>query len=253
MSNLLGNKIAFSVLGTALTLMGLNELSHSFFHHAEHEKPGYFVDVPEVASGPAEAAVEEGPRDYAVLIAAGDPVAGEGVAVKCLQCHDLKPGGAAMQGPPLYGVVGRPIASVAGFKYSEGDTGLKGRAGQVWDYEHLDHFLERPKAYASGTAMNFVGLKKQKDRSDLLAYLRTLTAGEPFPLPAPLPASATAPAEGAPADPAAPAPTEGAVPTDPSAPSSGEAGTPAPAAPATTAPTTPAPATPAAPAPAPGH
>jgi len=222
------NKIAFCVLATGLVIIGLNEASHSLFHHAEHEKPGYFVEVPEVASGVEAAAVEEGPRDYAVLIAAGDVEAGKAVSVKCLQCHSLEPGGQSLQGPPLYGVVGRQIASVDGFKYSAGDTGLEGQKGQIWDYDHLDRFLERPKAYAAGTAMNFVGLKKQKDRSDLLAYMRTLTVGEPLALPAPLPVSA-------PADPAA-APADGAaVPAD-GAPAAVDGATPAPAAPATTTP-----------------
>jgi cytochrome c len=215
------NKIAFCVLATGLGMIGLNEASHSLFHHAEHEKPGYFVEVPEVQAGATEVAAEEGPRDYAVLIAAGDVEAGKAVSVKCVQCHSLEPGGQALQGPPLYGVVGRQIASVDGFKYSAGETGLEGRKGEIWDYDHLDRFLERPKAYAAGTAMNFVGLKKQKDRSDLLAYLRTLTTGEPLALPAPLPAAAVT--EAPPAEGAAPA-AEGAAPA--------EAAAPAPAAPA---------------------
>jgi cytochrome c len=216
------NKIAFCVLGTGLIMIGLNEVSHAFFHTEEHEKPGYFVEVPEAGTTMAAAAEEEGPRDYGVLIAAGDIEAGKQVAVKCLQCHSFDPGGAALQGPPLYGVVGRNIASVAGFKYSEGENGLAAKSAAVWNYEDLDHFLERPKGYAAGTAMNFVGLKKEKDRSDLLAYMRTLTAGEPLPLPAPLPVAAVAadPAAAvdpaaAPVDPAAPAPADPAAPAAP--------------------------------------
>ena len=54
MSDLGFNKIAFCILGTGLALIGLNEASHSLFHTAHHEKPGYLVDVPEVHAGGGE-------------------------------------------------------------------------------------------------------------------------------------------------------------------------------------------------------
>ncbi|HEX5006094.1 MAG TPA: cytochrome c family protein [Hyphomonadaceae bacterium] len=210
MSDLGFNKIAFCVLGTGLLLIGLNEASHAFFHTEHHEKDAYAIEVPETPAGGATAAVEEGPRDYFALLSAADAKAGEQVAVKCQQCHKFEPGAAALQGPPLYGVVGRDIASIPGFKYSTGPGSVSDLEGN-WDYEHLDHFLENPKKFRPATAMNFLGVKKLTDRMNLIAYLRTLTAGEPLPLPPPLPAAATAPAPEA-------------VTTDSSAPSQGAAG-----------------------------
>jgi cytochrome c len=246
MSDLGVNKIAFCVLGTGLLLIGLNEASHAFFHTEHHEKDAYFVEVPETPAGGA-AVVEEGPRDLGTLLAAADAAAGKDVAVKCQQCHTFDQGGGALQGPNLYGVVGRDVASVAGFaSYSKGPGSLTDLEGN-WDYEKLDHFIERPKKFRPATAMNFLGVTKTTDRMNLIAYLRTLTSGEPLPLPAPLPPQAT--------DAAAPA--EGAVPTDPSAPAQGEAGTPAqgaPGQPAQGAPAVPTQPAPAAPAPAqPAH
>lgn len=248
MSDLGFNKIAFCVLGTGLALIGLNEASHSLFHTAHHEKPGYFVDVPE-ATGGGEAVVE-GPRDYFTLISTADIAKGEEQHKKCLQCHTFDQGGANLQGPNLYGILGRPVASHAGFKYSTGNGSLTAVGGE-WTYEKLDHFIERPKGFASGTAMNFAGINSRltglQDRMNLIAYLRTL-GSTGVALPAPLPASATAPADGAaapaegaapPADGAAPAAVPGAAPAAP--------GAPAPTAPATT----PAPTAPAQPAPAP--
>jgi cytochrome c len=229
MSDLGFNKIAFCILGTGLMIIGLNEASHAFFHTAHHDKPGWDVPIVEANSGTGPAVVE-GPRDYFKLISEADVEAGKAVTAKCVQCHKFEPGAAALQGPPLYGVVGRDIASLP-FKYSTGKGSLSEKEG-VWDYEHLDHFLENPKKYAPGTLMSFAGLNSrstgQRDRANLIAYLRTLTAGEPLPLPAPLPPEATA----APADGATP-PADGATP---------------PAAPGTPAPTTPG--APAAPAPA---
>ena len=100
----------------------------------------------------------------------------------------------------------------------------------VWTYEHFDHFLENPKKAVPNTAMSFIGLNKQVDRSNLMAWLRTQTSGEPLALPPPLPEAPAAPAEGAtpPANGAAPAPANGATPA------------PAPGAPAQPAPTKPA-------------
>jgi cytochrome c len=229
MSDLGFNKIAFCVLGTGLMLIGLNEASHAFFHVEHHEKDAYFIEVPDAPAGGGGAVVEEGPRDLGALLAAADPAAGKEVAVKCQQCHKFEPGAENLQGPPLYGVVGRDIASLD-FKYSTGGGSLTELDGN-WDYEKLDHFIENPKKFRPATGMNFMGVKKTTDRMNLIAYLRTLTSGEPLPLPAPLPPQAAA------------VPAEGAVPTDPSAPAQGEAGAPAPAT------ATPAPAAPAQPAP----
>ncbi|HOY77064.1 MAG TPA: cytochrome C class I, partial [Hyphomonadaceae bacterium] len=106
MSDLGFNKIAFCVLGTGLAVIGFNELSHSFFHTAHHEKPGYFVDVPEATAG-GGAPVVEGPRDYFTLISTADVAKGEEQHKKCLQCHTFEQGGANLQGPNLFGVLGR--------------------------------------------------------------------------------------------------------------------------------------------------
>jgi cytochrome c len=246
MSDLGFNKIAFCVLGTGLLLIGLNEASHAFFHTEHHEKDGYFIEVPDTPAG-GGAVVEEGPRDLGTLLAAADPVAGKEVAVKCQQCHKFEDGAGDLQGPNLYGVVGRQVATHGGFKYSTGPGSLTDLGG-TWDFEKLDHFIENPKKFRPATAMNFLGVKKTTDRMNLIAYLRTLTTGEPLPLPAPLPPQATDAA--VPADGAAPA-------ADASAPAQGAAGAPAPATPgqpAQGAPAAPAQPAPAAPAPAqPAH
>lgn len=253
MSDLGFNKIAFCILGTGLALIGLNEASHAMFHDHHHEKMAWAVALPE--AGPGEGPAVEGPRDYGVLLAAADIAKGEEQHKKCLQCHNFDSGGPNMQGPNLFGVLGRPVASHAGFKYSTGKGSLT-EVGGEWTIEKLDHFIERPKGFASGTAMNFAGINSRltglQDRMNLIAFLRS--NGSPdYPIPAPLPPQAAAPADGAapaaPADGAAPA-APGATPAAPGAtPAAPAPGTPAPGAPV---PATPAPATPA-PAPAAPH
>ncbi|NCW66550.1 MAG: cytochrome c family protein, partial [Rhodobacteraceae bacterium] len=72
-------------------------------------------------------------------------------------------------GPSLYGVVGRAAGSIEGYKYSKAMAG----SGLVWDAETLDAYLTNPKKYLKGTKMAFAGLKKEKDRADVIAYLAT--------------------------------------------------------------------------------
>ena len=114
-----------------------------------------------------------------MLLAAADPKKGEGLVKPCATCHSFEKGGAAKVGPPLYGVVGRPIAST-GFAYSDA---LKGKGGN-WSFENLNEFITAPANFAKGTKMAFAGEKDPKKRADIEAYLRSL-ADTPAPLPAP--------------------------------------------------------------------
>ena len=102
----------------------------------------------------------------------------------------------------------------------------RARTGFTWTYDNLNQFLTDPRKFIPGTKMTFAGLKKEQERADVVAYLRTL-ADNPAPLPR-LPAARQR--RGAPA-PARqlrrPRPT--ATPAAPAAP-------PAPAADSTTAP-----------------
>jgi cytochrome c len=248
------NKIAFCVLATGLVIIGTQQVSASFFQHeeeghgagAKEARYGWAVPVEEAKSeGPA---VVEGPRDYFTLISEANVDNGKEQTAKCKACHNLEAGGGIVQGPPLYGVVGRPIASIAGFKYS---AAIEAKKGANWDYDHLDHFLENPKKYAPGTAMGFLGIKNIKDRSDTIAYLRTLTTAAPLALPAKLEVTApAAQAEGAaPAD-AAPGPGAAAAPAGAASPAAAATGAPQAAPKPTPAAMKPAVA-PAAPAPAP--
>ena len=51
-----------------------------------------------------------------------------------------------------------------------------GEKGIVWDEATLNKFLENPKALVPGTKMVFPGLKSEKDRQDVIAYLGTQTS-----------------------------------------------------------------------------
>nr|WP_240705249.1 c-type cytochrome [Pacificoceanicola onchidii] len=101
----------------------------------------------------------------------GDPANGAEVFKKCSGCHQIGDGAVHRTGPHLNGVFGRRAGEFQDFKYSKGME----RAfsdGMVWDAEHLDAYIENPRALVSGTRMSFRGIKDPQDRHDLVAYLR---------------------------------------------------------------------------------
>ncbi|WP_413869748.1 c-type cytochrome [Albidovulum sp.] len=135
-------------------------------HGEEEVAQAYSVDTGE-AGGEAAPAAEAGP-DFATLLAAADAAAGEKVFGKCKACHKVD--GTNATGPHLNGVVGRPVASVADFSYSDG---MKAHGGD-WTPEALNEFLTNPKGVVAGTKMSFAGLPKVEDRANVIAYLQSL-------------------------------------------------------------------------------
>ena len=89
---------------------------------------------------------------------------------KCTICHRLDETGKKKVGPNLWGVVGRPIASAPGFKYSKG---LGKHAGKTWTEDNLNAWLTKPRAFAKGTRMAFPGFRKAGQRAVVIAYLRS--------------------------------------------------------------------------------
>lgn len=104
--------------------------------------------------------------------AEGDADRGKKVFNKCKACHVVDAEKNRV-GPHLVGLFGRQSGAVDGFKYSKA---MKA-AEIVWDDETLDAYLTNPRRYLKGTRMAFAGLKKDKDRQDVIAYLKQSTAG----------------------------------------------------------------------------
>ncbi|SOR28732.1 Cytochrome c family protein [Methylorubrum extorquens] len=89
---------------------------------------------------------------------------------QCAACHTVKMGAGDRNGPGLYDVVGKLVASNS---RRFGYTGALRSAGGVWTPERLDAWLAAPAKFAPGTSMAFSGLHDPLDRTDVIAYLQT--------------------------------------------------------------------------------
>jgi len=190
------NKIFGAGLATAFAILMVQQVSQAVYTTKAPEKAGYFVNAPEEAAAGAEE-VELMP-DWGTVLPTADLAAGEAAFARCQGCHNVAQGGANGTGPNLWGVVGRPVASHAGFAYSDA---MKGHTSvdATWTLDAIDMFITAPAKYVPGTKMSFAGLRDTAARVNLIAYLRS--QGSPnFPIPAPDPTrqpGAAASAEGA--------------------------------------------------------
>ena len=89
----------------------------------------------------------------------------------CVQCHTFGKGEPPGAGPNLYGLLGRPAGSVAGFAYS--DPFMKALQGKTWDKPLLERWLSDTQAVAPGSGMIYFQ-DDPKKRAALIAYLASL-------------------------------------------------------------------------------
>lgn len=138
--------------------------------------------APDPAPVKAAALAPTAPPPVIKAVVAGNAEKGAKVARKCLGCHSLIKGDTKKKvGPNLFGLIGRPAGSVQGFRYS---SGLRGAAASIgaWDAAKLDAYLADPTTFLrkasendkARSAMAF-RLKKSKERTNVIAYLATLS------------------------------------------------------------------------------
>ncbi len=104
---------------------------------------------------------------------AGDAAAGQRVFNQCRACHTPDQGGRNGVGPNLWGVVGRPAASIQGFRYSANMRELAA-GGLTWNEERLRAYIANPKAVVPQGSMSYAGLRNEEQLNNLIAYLNTL-------------------------------------------------------------------------------
>lgn len=106
--------------------------------------------------------------------AEGDVENGEKVFKKCSICHEVGPEAKKKVGPILNDVIGHK-AGAGDFNYSPAMKEA-GEKGMVWTDENLHQYLEQPRKFIPKNKMAFVGLKKEDERNDVIAYLKQFSA-----------------------------------------------------------------------------
>lgn len=109
------------------------------------------------------------PRDP---LTADDDEPGARVFRACVACHALAPDQGNRAGPSLHGLLGRRIASLSGYNYSEALRHLD----IVWTPETLARLFEvGPALYTPGTKMPEQRIGSREDRDALVKFLERAT------------------------------------------------------------------------------
>jgi cytochrome c len=166
------NKIFAAVLCALLIGMIANLISQSFVDPKMLDKNAFEVEgiVDEFAPKMAVAR-PKGIESIEPLLAAANIENGQRLSKKCAQCHTFNKGGKNKLGPNLWNTFGAKIAHVSGFSYSRAMAKKEGK----WTIDSLNKFLYKPREFIKGTKMSFAGLKKPKDRADIITFLKSKT------------------------------------------------------------------------------
>lgn len=91
----------------------------------------------------------------------------------CIACHALRPEDGPRAGPSLAGVIGRRIATVSDYRYSDALKGMD----IVWDARTIARLFEvGPARYTPGTRMPEQTITSADDREALVRFLERATA-----------------------------------------------------------------------------
>ncbi len=116
---------------------------------------------------------------FSVTAQAAEPDADKGKKVfrKCKACHEIEKEKNKV-GPHLVNLIGRKAGMLEGYKFSKAMKAKGADEGLVWTEEVLLEYLVKPRDYVKGTKMAFPGLKKEKDRVNLVAYMKSFSKAE---------------------------------------------------------------------------
>lgn len=171
------NKIAAAILISLLVAMVSSLIGEGLIHPRKADKEAFPVPAEAVTTSDASTA----PKTLAPitpLLAKANIANGEKIFKKCISCHSVEKNGPVKTGPNLWGIVGGAIGHMVEFAYSKA---IQDKKGSTWTFENLNHFLYKPREFAPGTKMTFIGLNDDQERADLIAYLR-MQSDSPTPI-----------------------------------------------------------------------
>ncbi len=168
------NKIIVSIALAVILVLVINKITDVIFYVEKPEKSAY--QVASITTNDSSVAAEtnsssSGSGDIMAMFASTSAAEGAKVFKKCAACHSINEGGSNKIGPALWGVLGRSVGSVPGYKYSKAMASY----GKNWSFEEMNGFLINPKDWIKGTKMSFAGLKKAEDRAAVILYMNENT------------------------------------------------------------------------------
>lgn len=86
---------------------------------------------------------------------------------KCSACHDHKQQGGHGKGPHLWNLLGRKAGTIAGFEFSAAMRD----SGHTWNISTLNYYLTDTEQAVPGRLMDFRGIRRDKERANLIAFL----------------------------------------------------------------------------------
>lgn len=114
---------------------------------------------------------------------AGDAAAGEGQWRNCRSCHSIvSASGDTIQrggrtGPNLFGLQGRVVGSVDGFRYSAGMQAVAA-TGLTWDEALFVEYMADPTAFLAahgGSGRSAMNYRMASGAADMWAYLASVS------------------------------------------------------------------------------
>ncbi|MET0087593.1 MAG: c-type cytochrome [Sedimenticola sp.] len=115
--------------------------------------------------------------EFTQLLKDADIKAGEKTFMrKCSSCHDYKKGGGHGKGPHLWNLFGRKAGTISGFEFSEAMLG----SNHEWNYATLNYYLSNTERAVPGRSMNFRGIRRDKQRANLIAFLKQFNDSPPY-------------------------------------------------------------------------
>jgi cytochrome c len=120
------------------------------------------------AAGPLSSYQPQLSDSFKQLVKEADIAAGENTFMrKCSSCHDYKKTGGHGKGPHLWNVFGRKAGAIAGFEFSDAMRS----SGHTWDLATLNYYLTNTENAVPGRIMDFRGIRRDKQRAQLLAFM----------------------------------------------------------------------------------
>lgn len=169
------DKVVLAIACGIIAVIFSSNIGDLLYHSKTHiAKQGYVIEIKDLSdSGDMKSKELPEVIDIKAIMAAADANKGQEVFNKCAVCHTADKGGVNKVGPNLWGIVSSKTARHAEFAYSAAMLARRD-AADVWTQEVLYRYLFSPKKYIPGTKMAFVGIKDDKERADLIAYLESL-------------------------------------------------------------------------------